>query len=480
MKEVKFQFTSEGKDQVKSDFKEVDKSLDDLKNSGKDAQDSLGKFPDTLGDLKDGFDELGGSLGDAGGNLDDFAEVGGKASGSIASMAGGLLLSGGLIAGVSLLVEFAPDIINFFDEMVNGADTSTEKVKVLSKELNSLVEFQGEQKFKIVIPTEDLEKLIADSKKELEGLEATLDAVNPKLESLDGLGVATFIGMRQATSLAREDLEKQIGTTEAYLQLLEDERASNEARAELKAKYSQYVVNEEEKEKNKIKEKNNELTKTVKILEDLEAFSIDERVIQQTEALNQLLENLTFSHSIGKIDSSTFETDVNTILDLINELNEGLISIDEANNIFNNIVGKNYPKEGKAPKQKKDKVIEEKANEVVGTISNVFASEGKNIWEDFFGEANSIGEKVFSALFSNLLDNISTSLFTDLLSFLPGGSLLGGLGSIFGLGKVADGGSAGGVKTQNVLVQIGENQVEKATYRTVESAIGDLQRRRVL
>lgn len=66
-------------------------------------------------------------------------------------------------------------------------------------------------------------------------------------------------------------------------------------------------------------------------------------------------------------------------------------------------------------------------------------------WSDIFGEANSLLEKFLANIVSGFADlaakDIAKSIFDFGLSFLPGGSILSGIGSLFGLGSAGGGGA---------------------------------------
>jgi hypothetical protein len=104
------------------------------------------------------------------------------------------------------------------------------------------------------------------------------------------------------------------------------------------------------------------------------------------------------------------------------------------------------------------------ANESARTLYHAFGQ----AWDDIFGKANSLFEQLLQNISMGLFDlfaqDVSTTIFESLI---PGGGIIDAI-----FGKRAEGGS--------VLVQIGENQLEKATTKTIPNTLGDLQRRRVL
>ena len=106
------------------------------------------------------------------------------------------------------------------------------------------------------------------------------------------------------------------------------------------------------------------------------------------------------------------------------------------------------------------------ANESARTLFNAFSQ----VWNDIFGEANSLFEQLLQNISMGLFDlfaqDVSKSIFESLI---PGGGLLSGLGDALGLGK-----------RSSVLVQIGESQVQMATAKVVPNAIAEQQRRRIL
>ena len=105
------------------------------------------------------------------------------------------------------------------------------------------------------------------------------------------------------------------------------------------------------------------------------------------------------------------------------------------------------------------------ANESARTLFNAFST----AWEDIFGEANSLFEQLMQNISLGLFDlftqDVSTSIFESLI---PGGGILSGIGDLFGLNK------QGGV-----LVQIGNEQLEKATTQVIPNSVNSLRRRRV-
>lgn len=104
------------------------------------------------------------------------------------------------------------------------------------------------------------------------------------------------------------------------------------------------------------------------------------------------------------------------------------------------------------------------ANESARTLYSVFSE----AWRDIFGEANSIFEQLLQNISMGLMDafaqDASSSIFNALI---PGGSLFSGL-------------SGGQANNSTVLVQIGENELTKATAKSVQSTYGEMQRRRIL
>ena len=77
------------------------------------------------------------------------------------------------------------------------------------------------------------------------------------------------------------------------------------------------------------------------------------------------------------------------------------------------------------------------------SFTQTFQSNFSQAWTDIFGEANSLFEQFMENLTSSLLSfatqNIAGSLFEGLMSFLPGGSIISGIGSLFGFGASGGG-----------------------------------------
>lgn len=83
--------------------------------------------------------------------------------------------------------------------------------------------------------------------------------------------------------------------------------------------------------------------------------------------------------------------------------------------------------------------------------SNVLVSNMNTAWAEIFGEANSL----FEQLINSMVDLLVKDLFAGLLSFLPGGSVLSGVFSLFGGAIPPGGGGGGGGGSQTIVLEIG-------------------------
>ena len=101
------------------------------------------------------------------------------------------------------------------------------------------------------------------------------------------------------------------------------------------------------------------------------------------------------------------------------------------------------------------------------------------IWEGFFGEANSFIEKFAEKIGTDLLSRAGTGLFDSLLGLVPGGGFLGGVVDFLGLRKESSQ-TTNSNFSSNVLVQIGNEQLQKANTQIIPSVMAQMQRRRLL
>ena len=78
--------------------------------------------------------------------------------------------------------------------------------------------------------------------------------------------------------------------------------------------------------------------------------------------------------------------------------------------------------------------------------ANVLTSNMNTAWAEIFGEANSL----FEQLINSMADLLVKSVFSGLLSLIPGGGVLGFIGSLF---SGSDAPSGGGQTT--IIVELG-------------------------
>lgn len=422
-KQVKFQFTSEGKDQVKSNMNELDKGLSDIKVSGGDAKEVLRNIPDIINDFDGSLDQLGNTIGNTLKDFGDLVNDTGGVKEALSSTALSLLGTGGLIAGFTLLIQYLPDIISFFSDVEESAEDSAEAIEKAKKAVSGLVEVSDQDKFKIDFKVENLDSIISDQ-------ENLLKLAKDRKKALEDTFYLIARQSDAGAKLNRDQLsqtENEIRLREAVIEKIKEDKAQYEAKLELKELYKDFLKYPEEEKK---------------------------KIEGVTNALKDQTKEVVKNADINNVGGSKIPTE----LELVPTLEKPLIDLwgDDV----------------------------KKLSDFLGdTVGDVFRSNARNIWEDFFGEANSIGEQILQSLFGNILSNLTSNISSELLSFIPGGSIVSGLLDIFGLGKINPGGSNlsnAGVNSQGILVQIGENQVEKATYKTTVSTIGELQRRRIL
>ncbi len=77
--------------------------------------------------------------------------------------------------------------------------------------------------------------------------------------------------------------------------------------------------------------------------------------------------------------------------------------------------------------------------------ANVLTSNMNTAWAEIFGEANSL----FEQLINSMADLLVKSVFTGLLSFLPGGGIISGIAGLFGGGAAPSGGPT------TIIVELG-------------------------
>ena len=93
---------------------------------------------------------------------------------------------------------------------------------------------------------------------------------------------------------------------------------------------------------------------------------------------------------------------------------------------------------------------EQYQQEFADSFTNILETNFHTFWEATFGEANSLLEQLLQATFGSIMSNIASGL----LSFIPGGSIVSGIVSLFGS-------SSNNSNNTPVVIQLGGEDVAR-------------------